>query len=65
MEPVNKKDLLEMTGIIVAGILSNPVNGNLGTDQYQQQQLIQMTFQNVVTSFSSLGVPLEDTSCLL
>ncbi len=59
MEAITKKDVLTMTAAIVAGILANPINGNIGTDQWQQREIITMTFQNVMSTFTSLGIPME------
>ena len=60
MEPITKKDVLQMTGTIVAGILSNPASGIQAHDQYGQQQVIEQTFQNVISSFSSIGLTIEE-----
>ncbi len=58
MEPITKKDILEMTAMIVAGILSNPASAVFIDDQYRQQQIIIQTFQNITDAFSSISVPL-------
>ena len=66
MKLITKKDVLKMTGTIVAGVLSNPACGYLLGDQYQQQELIRNTFQNVINAFSTIGVPMEeDNDCNL
>ena len=57
---VNKKDVLIMSGTIIAGILSNPNSQILPSDAYGRQNLISSVIQEVLNAFYQSGFDMEE-----
>lgn len=60
MNEITRKQMLEMTATIVAGIMSNPSNGNTAMDNYSQQQAIVNTMKNLDQAFMQMGFRVVD-----
>jgi hypothetical protein len=59
MKTFTKKEVLEMTAIIVAGIFSNPGIGGIVNHQYDRQQMICQTINDVEAALYQVGYSLD------
>jgi len=60
MAKIKRKDAMNMVAIMCAGAFANPASGNIMTDQYARQQIIQQILQDTQNALMFAGIDIID-----
>jgi hypothetical protein len=57
---MKKKEILQMVGVMCAGVFANPTSGDLMHNRYGRQYFLNEMIQDTISAIQSAGIIIEE-----